>query len=135
MRLSIHYHVKSCTSATGDQQNVKRQRCRTTASDMVIAYPALIDPTKLVRHMAQPFRTLAICQIGRQVCKELTWVHTLFPIASRTSSKLVSNLRYLAVENLVDRKTYARALESKSFSKKSLSLIGLPHAKITDDSR
>ncbi len=40
-----------------------------------------------------------------------------------------------SVENLVDRKTYARALESKSFSKKSLSLIRLPHAKTTDDSR
>ena len=39
------------------------------------------------------------------------------------------------MENLVDRKTYAQALESKSFSKKSLSLIGLPHAKTTDDSR
>ena len=37
--------------------------------------------------------------------------------------------------NLVDRKAYAPALESKSFSKKSLSLIGSPHAKTADDSR
>jgi hypothetical protein len=80
-------------------------------------------------------RIASLCQIGRQVCEELTWVHTLSPMASRASSKLISNLRYLAVENLVDRKTYARALESKSFSKKSLSLIRLPHAKTTDDSR
>jgi hypothetical protein len=38
-------------------------------------------------------------------------------------------------KSLVDRKTYARALESKNFSKKSLSLIGLPYAKTADDSR
>jgi hypothetical protein len=60
-------------------------------------------------------------------------VHTLLPFRSRASSELVSNLG-TSQWNLVDRKAYAPALESKSFSKKSLSLIGSPHAKTTDDS-
>jgi hypothetical protein len=43
--------------------------------------------------------------------------------------------RYLAVENLVDRKAYARALKSKSISKKSLSLIAcrMPKPPMTPD--
>ena len=43
--------------------------------------------------------------------------------------------RYLAVENPVDRKAYARALKSKSFSKKSLSLVAcrMPKPPMTPD--
>jgi Xaa-Pro aminopeptidase len=42
---------------------------------------------------------------------------------------------YLAVENLVDRKANSRALKSKSFSKKSLSLIAcrMPKPPMTPD--
>ena len=57
-------------------------------------------------------------------------VHTLLPWWSRASSELASDLRYL-----VDRKAYARALNSKSFSKKSLSLIAcrMPKPPMTPD--